>query len=92
VPYGNTGQPQEGLELVSASLCPCTGKRATRGARQAAVGNPIGIVYGNPGQPQKALKLFQQALPLHRQAGNIAGEASTLTKHRSGAGETRTPR
>jgi tetratricopeptide (TPR) repeat protein len=37
-----------------------------------------GAVYSDTGQPQKALELFQQALPLYRQAGSKGGEASAL--------------
>ena len=40
--------------------------------------NNMGGVYRAIGQPQLALALFKQALPIHQEAGDRVGEATTL--------------
>src|SRR5437588_543680 len=41
--------------------------------------NNMALVYQGIGQPQQALKLYEQALPIRREAGDRAGEATTLS-------------
>ncbi len=40
--------------------------------------NNMALVYSDTGQPGNALKLFEQALPIVREVGDRAGEATTL--------------
>ncbi len=40
--------------------------------------NNMALVYRKTGQPKRALELFEQTLPLRREVGDRAGEATTL--------------
>ena len=42
------------------------------------ISNNMALVYSATGQPQKALPLYEEALPIRREVGDRAGEATTL--------------
>src|SRR3989440_3295060 len=66
---------QHGLELTEKALE--IGQEQDQQLKLQALNN-MAEVYRGIGQPQQALKLFEQALPIRREVGDRAGEATTL--------------
>lgn len=69
---GYTGR---GLELTEQALE--IGQGHDRPLELSALNNMAGV-YRRTGQPKRALELYEQALPLRREVGDRAGEATTL--------------
>src|SRR2546421_1715569 len=67
---------QHGLELTEKALE--IGQEQDQQLKLQALNN-MAEVYRGIGQPQQALKLFEQALPIRREVGDRAGEATTLS-------------
>ena len=69
------GDTRRGLKLTEQALE--IGQKQDQQLELLAINN-IAAVYRAIGQPQRALELCQQALPLMREVGDRAGEATTL--------------
>jgi tetratricopeptide (TPR) repeat protein len=69
------GNTRRGLELTEQALG--IGQGQDRQLELQALNN-IAMVYRATGQPKQALELYEQALPLRREVGDRAGEATTL--------------
>ncbi len=70
-----TGYTRRGLELTELALE--IGQADDRSLELQALNN-MALVYHATGQPARALELYEQALPLRREVGDRAGEATTL--------------
>ncbi len=64
-----------GLELTEQALQ--VGQEQDQRLKLEALNN-MAEVYRQTGQPQQSLRLYEQALPLMREVGDRAGEATTL--------------
>src|SRR5579883_971350 len=69
------GDTRHGLELTEQALE--IGQEQDQRLLLEALNNLAGV-YGAIGQPKRALELYEQALPLRREVGDRAGEATTL--------------
>jgi tetratricopeptide (TPR) repeat protein len=69
------GNSLHGLRLLERAKEMIDG---TDSALTLQISNNIALVYSGTGQPQKALQLYEEALPISREVGNRAGEATTL--------------
>ena len=69
------GNPLSGLALLERAL-EISQEQDQR--LESQVLNDLAGVYVATGQPQKALTLYEQALPIRREVGERAGEATTL--------------
>jgi tetratricopeptide (TPR) repeat protein len=69
------GDRRRGLELIEQALA-AAGADNQKLKLQAL--NNMALVYDATGQPQRALELYEQALPIFREVGDRAGEATTL--------------
>lgn len=72
--YRMAGNPQKGLDYCSQALA-----FERLPTSQATTRDIQGRIYTDLGQEQKALDLFNETMPIWRQAGNRPREASTLS-------------
>jgi tetratricopeptide (TPR) repeat protein len=70
-----TGDTQAGLRWLEQALALAQGKDQDL---ELQVRNNMALVYSATGHPDQALALYQQALPMLREVGDRAGEATTL--------------
>ena len=75
------GDTRRGLKLTEQALE--IGQGQDRQLELQALNNMAGV-YQATGQPQRALELYEQALPLMREVGDRAGEATHPQQHGSG--------
>ena len=69
------GGPQRSLELLQKALDEV--QDSEQDLALTALNNMAGV-YGAIGKPDRALKLYEEALPIRREVGDRAGEATTL--------------